>query len=96
MAVDPAFVDEVRRLEAELRDDGSPLVFESLAEVFGFAIARVRAEGCMDEGDACEALARAARLDQAEVRKIIAVLAPLGYKLACDRLRRLARRKRCS
>jgi hypothetical protein len=93
MPVDAAFVDQVRQIETTLRDDGSPLVFESLAEVFGFMIARVRSEGLMDEADACEALARAARLTHAELRKIIAVLGPLGYKSACARSRQLARRR---
>jgi hypothetical protein len=95
MAVEAALVDEVRRLEAELRDDGAPLVFENLAEVFAFLIARVRAEGVMPEDDAVEALARAAGLMQGDLRQIIGVLAPLGYTTACARLRKLARRKVC-
>jgi hypothetical protein len=91
MAVDPAFIDEVRRLEAEMPESNEPLAFESLAEVFAFTIARVRSDGSMAEDDAVEALAKAANLSQAELREIMRVLAPLGYTQACDRLKAIGR-----
>ena len=93
MAVSVEQVEELRRL-GEQPGDALPAL-ETVPEILAYSVAVARAEG-MDEADAVELLCRAAELSRDDLLGAHRVLRPLGYVVACDRLKRLARRKRCS
>jgi hypothetical protein len=92
MPIEAADIEEVRRLAATLpaTDEFAPLT--STAAVFAFAATKVRATGG-DEADGAEVLARAGEMTPDELRRVVAVLAPLGYGLVCARLKELAGRR---
>jgi hypothetical protein len=94
MPVDAADVEELRRVAAERNDLGTCQPLDSIPEILAYAVAVARAEN-LDEADAVEMLARAARLSRDDLLGAHQVLAPLGYGKVCARLKQLARRKRC-
>jgi hypothetical protein len=94
MPVDAADVEELRKL-GEGPHNGALMPLDTIAEVLAYAVAVARAEN-LDEADAIEMLARAARLSRADVLGAHQVLAPLGYGKVCARLKHLARRRVCS
>jgi len=92
MPVSAAEVAELRRLHDERQSEVLPLY--TFAEIFGYVTAIARAEG-YDEADCVELVARAIELESHHLRQAERVLRALGYRLVADRLRKLARRKRC-
>jgi hypothetical protein len=88
-------VQELRELAKHTPDDESLRPLDTQPKLFAFVIAWSRAEG-RNEVDDIELLCRAGEFTQRELRECIAVLAPLGYDAVVARLRKLARRKRCS
>lgn len=94
VAVSPELVEELR---ARVENDSTPSGLEELTSqplVLGFVIASARAEG-HDECDQVEILVRAARFEKRYLRECEVVLRRLGYTAVADRLRQLARLRRC-
>jgi hypothetical protein len=94
MPVELADIEQVRMLAATMTPTDELWPLATASEVFAYIATRTRATGG-DEGDAAELLARAGEMTPDELRRIVAVLQPLGYVAVCTRLKALAgRRKR--
>jgi tRNA A58 N-methylase Trm61 len=96
MPVDVGLIAEVRAMLTA--DEGSYVpstlaAFQSIPEIAAYVVEMSRAEG-FDEADMVEAMVRAGDYTPADVRKIERVLRPLGYVVACDRLRKVAGKRR--
>jgi|SRR5690242_11175735 len=96
MVVSAKDVAEMRKLAAEHPDahDNSLAALHTLPELIGYITLYARQQE-LDEADFVELFARAAELEQHELREAEPILRALGYRLVADRLRKLARRKRC-
>lgn len=95
MAVDRAFINEVRALAALPGDSPEHLrVFETIPELIGYIIETARADG-LSEADQVEVFCRAAELTRGDLLDAHRVLRPLGYVAVCKVLKRLSRLKRC-
>jgi hypothetical protein len=93
MPVSATDVERVRVAMAAEPDNGDAglAALATLEEIIAFVVAIARAEG-HDESDAVEIVCRAAEIERERLLEIAGVLAPLGYKHACARLRKVARR----
>ena len=95
MSVDAADVAELRRLEQQAAPDTDSglQALRTLPAVYAYTISIARQNGS-DEADAVELLARISDAPPSEVRDVATVLRRLGYRVASDRLRRIAGRTR--
>ena len=95
MAVSAADIAELRQLEQQAAPDadGSLQALQTIESVYAFTISTARQNGA-DEADAVELLARISDAPPSEVRDVATVLRRLGYRVASDRLRRIAGRTR--
>lgn len=94
MPVDPALIEEVRALAAGDNKPSGLEALDTMPALLGYTIAIARTEN-HDECDAIEVLCRAARFEKHRLRAYEAALRPLGYTKVADRLRQLARLRRC-
>ncbi len=92
MAVRAADVAEARRLLANAPEDceRALAMLATHAEVIAYQIAVARSHG-LDEADAVELHCRAVGLDRQTIGEAERLLRRLGYNIACDRLREVAR-----
>jgi hypothetical protein len=91
MAISAADVAKLQAAMAAEPEDASLSALATLEEIIGFVVAIARAGG-HDEADAVEVVCRAAGVERERLLEIAHVLKPLGYKVACARLRKVARR----
>ena len=94
MAVNPEFVQEIRERGDAIRDGDTGLnALTSLAEVLAYAATHARRAGRNEVNDV-ELLVEAIGMSREAILDAESVLRSLGYIAVCDRLRRIARRKR--
>ena len=97
MTVTSADVQAARQAMAELPQTGSDGLeaLTTIPEVYGYIIALAR-HHAIDEGDAVELACRVNPTSRADLKSLERTLRALGYVLAADRLKVLARRKTLS
>jgi hypothetical protein len=94
MAVKAADVAKLRSMP-DTHDVGDLAALQSIPEVIAYLATCARHEGA-DEADWAELLVRITDMATDDVRRVQAVLRPLGYSAVADRLRQIAgRRKHC-